>query len=67
MALGVGHLEGFYGAAKYVDQILHGADPTGLPITLPTEVEFSVSKSAMLNLGITLPNQISERVTEWLP
>ena len=67
MAVGVGHLEGFYGAAKYVDQILHGADPAELPISSPTEVEFSVSKSAMRNLGITLPNQISERVTEWLP
>jgi putative tryptophan/tyrosine transport system substrate-binding protein len=67
MSLGVGHLEGYYGAAKYVDKILHGANPAELPIAPPTELEFSVSKSALRNLGITLPNQINERVTEWLP
>ena len=27
MALGPGHYEGYYGAAKYVDKILHGANP----------------------------------------
>jgi putative ABC transport system substrate-binding protein len=67
MALGVGHLEGFYGAAVYVDRILHGANPADLPIAPPSELEFSVSRAAMRNLGITLPEPISERVTEWLP
>src|SRR5215475_4649044 len=46
MALGVGHLQGYYGAAKYVDKILHGANPADLPIDSATELEFSVSKSA---------------------
>jgi putative ABC transport system substrate-binding protein len=67
MALGVGHLEGYYGAAKYVDKILRGANPAELPIAPPTELELSVSKSALRKLGITLPNQINERATEWLP
>src|SRR5262249_55063928 len=58
MALGVGHLSGYYGAAEYVDKILRGANPAELPIGPPTEMEFSVSESALRNLGITLPNQI---------
>jgi putative ABC transport system substrate-binding protein len=67
MALGVGHLDGFHGAAKYIDKILRGEDPAQLPIALPTEVELSVSRSAMQNLGLALPKQLDERVTEWLP
>lgn len=67
MALGVGHLEGYYGAAKYVDQILRGANPADLPIALPTTLTFSVGRSALQNIGITLPKEINERVTEWLP
>jgi putative ABC transport system substrate-binding protein len=67
MALGVGHLEGFYGAARYVDRILRGADPAELPIAPPTGVQFSVSKGALRDLGIALPTQISEKVGEWLP
>jgi len=43
MALGVGHLEGYYGAAKYVDQMLRGESPTDLPIALPTTLSFSVA------------------------
>jgi putative ABC transport system substrate-binding protein len=67
MALGVGHLEGFYRAAAYVDKILRGAKPADLPIALPTELIFSVSRSALQDLGLTLPREINDRVTEWLP
>lgn len=67
MALGVGHLEGYYRAAEYVDKILRGANPADLPIALPTELIFSVSRSALQDVGITLPKEINDRVTEWLP
>jgi len=67
MALGVGHLDGYYGAARYVDKILRGVDPAELPIDTPVRLEFSVSRSAIRDLGVTLPNQINEWVAEWLP
>jgi len=67
MALGVGHTEGFYRAAEYVDKVLHGANPADLPIARPTERIFSVSRSALDKLGIALPREIEDRVTEWLP
>jgi len=67
MALGVGHLEGYYRAAEHVDKVLRGGNPADLPIALPTKRAFSVSRSALQNIGITLPRDINEQVTEWLP
>lgn len=67
MSVGVGHLEGYYRAAEYVDKVLRGANPADLPIALPTTLTFSVSRSALQDIGITLPKEIGDRVTEWLP
>ncbi len=67
MSLGVGHLDGYYRAAGYVDKILRGASPADLPIALPTELIFSVNRSALKEIGLTLPEEIADRVTEWLP
>jgi putative ABC transport system substrate-binding protein len=67
MSLGPGHLEGFHGAAKYVDMILRGADPADLPIARPTQFTFSVSRGALNYLGLTLPSDISAQVNDWRP
>jgi putative ABC transport system substrate-binding protein len=67
MSLGVGHLDGNYRAAGYVDKILRGANPADLPIALPTELIFSVNRTALKDNGLTLPKEIADRVTEWLP
>lgn len=66
MAFGPGHRQGDVGAAKYVDQILRGADPANLPIAAPTEFILTVSRSRLHEIGIKLPNDLTERVTEWL-
>jgi putative ABC transport system substrate-binding protein len=65
MALGPGHYEGYYDAAKYVEKILHGANPADLPVAGPTQLTFSVSRSALGRLGLSLPGDISARVDEW--
>jgi len=66
MALGPGHHEGYYGAAKYVDKILRGAKPADLPIASPTQFTMSVNHSALNKLGLSLPSDLSARVDEWI-
>jgi ABC-type uncharacterized transport system substrate-binding protein len=66
MALGPGHYEGYFGAAKYVDQILRGANPGDLPIADPTQFTMSVNRTALTNLGLSLPAELSARVDEWV-
>jgi putative ABC transport system substrate-binding protein len=66
IALGPGHYEGYYGAAKYVDKILHGANPADLPIAVPTEFSMSANRTALKNLGLSLPPDLADRVSEWI-
>jgi putative ABC transport system substrate-binding protein len=66
MALGPGHYEGYYGAAKYVDKILRGANPADLPIAGPTEFTISVNRTALGKLGLSLPSDLAARVNQWI-
>jgi putative ABC transport system substrate-binding protein len=66
MALGPGHLDGYHGAAKYVDRILRGANPAGLPIVSSTQFTFTVRRSALTKLGLALPPDLTARVNEWI-
>jgi putative ABC transport system substrate-binding protein len=66
MALGPGHYEGYYGAAKYVDKILRGANPADLPIAGPTQFTMSVNRMALEKLGLSLPSDLAARVNEWI-
>ena len=66
MAIGPGHQEGFYGAADYVDKILRGANPAELPVALTKSVAFSVSHKALDRSGLSLPNDVRDRVNDWL-
>ena len=65
MALGPGHFEGYHDAAKYVDEILHGANPAELPVKGATQFTFSVNRSALQKLGLSLPQDLTARVTDW--
>jgi putative ABC transport system substrate-binding protein len=66
MALGPGHYEGYYGAAKYVDRILRGANPSDLAIAGPTEFTLSANRSTLGKLGLSLPPDLAGRVSEWI-
>jgi putative ABC transport system substrate-binding protein len=66
MALGPGHYEGCYGAAAYVDKILHGADPADLPIAGPTQFTMSANRTALKTLGVSLPSDLAARIDEWI-
>jgi len=66
MAIGPGHYEGYYGAATYVDKILHGANPADLPIAGPTQFTMSANRAALKNLGLSLPSDLAARVDEWI-
>jgi len=66
LALGPGHYEGYYGAARYVDRILRGANPAELPIAGPTQFTLSANRTALKQLGLTLPAELSAKVDEWI-
>ena len=66
MSIGPGHQEGFEGAAGYVDKILRGANPADLPVMPTKKVDFSVSRSALATIGLTLPKDLADRVNDWL-
>jgi putative ABC transport system substrate-binding protein len=66
MALGPGHYEGYYGAAKYVDRILRGANPAELAIEGPTQFTMSANRTALKQLGLALPPDLAAKVDEWI-
>jgi len=45
-------------AARYVDAILHGADPAGLAVEQPTHFALTVNLRTARALGLTLPQSI---------
>jgi putative tryptophan/tyrosine transport system substrate-binding protein len=65
MSLGPGHYEGYYSAAKYVDKVLHGANPADLPIDGPTQFTMSVNRTTLNILNLSLPLDLKARVDEW--
>jgi putative ABC transport system substrate-binding protein len=66
IALGPGHYEGYHDAAKYVDRILHGANPSDLPIERPTQFIMSANRTAVTKLGLSLPSDLIGQISEWV-
>ena len=50
-------------AAGYVDKILKGASPAGLPLGLPSKVEFAVNMKTADALGLAIPGSILAEAT----
>jgi putative ABC transport system substrate-binding protein len=45
-------------AASYVDRILRGADPGGLPVQLPTKYQLVINLKTAKALGLVVPNSM---------
>jgi putative ABC transport system substrate-binding protein len=54
----------FRRAAQYVDRILRGESPGGLPVQAPTKFEFIMNMRAAKALGIEVPPSILLRADE---
>ncbi len=48
-------------AACYVDKILKGANPAGLPVEQPTRLVFAINLKTAKQLGLTIPREVLYR------
>jgi putative ABC transport system substrate-binding protein len=51
--------------AVMVDRILRGAKPSEIPVETPTMFDFVVNQTTAGALGLSIPAEIAQQVTEW--
>ncbi|MBV9544912.1 MAG: ABC transporter substrate-binding protein [Chloroflexi bacterium] len=66
LAVGPGYTRIFRRAADYVDKIFKGAQPADLPVEQPTTFDVMVNLKVAQALGLSIPPEVAEQVTEWI-
>jgi putative ABC transport system substrate-binding protein len=64
MAYGPDFSDMSHRAATYVDKILNGAPPAGLPVEQPTKFELVINLKTAKNLGLTIPPSLLQRADQ---
>jgi putative ABC transport system substrate-binding protein len=64
LSYGVDRLDSSRRAAAYVNRILRGEKPGGLPVQLPTKFEMVVNRKTATALGLAIPPSILLRADE---
>ena len=63
-AAAVDNADIFRRSASYVDRILRGAEPTDLPVQVPTKYEFVINMKTAKALGLDVPWFLQQRADE---
>ena len=64
MSYGPNLIDGYRGAAGYVDKILRGAKPGDLPIQQPTKFELIINLKAAKQINLPIPVSLLARADE---